>query len=84
VREERTFLREITLSLEGKDAAAQAAVEKKAKDLVARARKGERFGELAKSNSESQTKEQYGELGGFKKGELGKTIEALIWEKERG
>ncbi len=84
VREEKIFLREITLLAEGKDAAGVAAVEKKAKDIAARARKGERFAELAKSNSESGTKDQYGELGGFKKGELDKGIEALIWDKERG
>ena len=36
VREERLFLREILISTEGKDAAATAAAEKKAKDLVAR------------------------------------------------
>lgn len=43
VRQERIFLREILISTEGKDAAGIAAAEKKAKDLVARARKGERF-----------------------------------------
>ena len=84
VREERVFLREIVLSTDGKSAAEVAAVEKKAKDLVARARKGERFGDLAKANSESQTKDQYGELGGFKKGEIDKAIESIIWDKERG
>jgi parvulin-like peptidyl-prolyl isomerase len=84
VREERVFLREIVLSLEGKSAAEQAAIEKKARDLVTRARKGEKFGELAKSNSDSATKEQYGELPGLKPGEMDKSIEALIWNKERG
>jgi hypothetical protein len=41
VREEQVFLREILISTDGKDAAGIAAAEKKAKDLVARARKGE-------------------------------------------
>lgn len=84
VREERVFLREIVLAMDGKSAAEQAAVEKKAKDLVARAKKGEKFGELAKSNSDAATKDQFGELGGFKKGELDKSIESIIWDKERG
>jgi peptidyl-prolyl cis-trans isomerase SurA len=84
MREERVFLREIVLSTDGKTPAEVAAVEKKAKDLVARARKGERFTDLAKANSESQTKDQYGDLGGFKKGELDKSIEALVWSQERG
>src|SRR5580704_11467945 len=51
VREERLFLREIFISSDGKDAAGTAAAEKKAKDLVPRARKGERFAELARDNS---------------------------------
>ncbi|MBC8165390.1 MAG: peptidylprolyl isomerase [Bryobacteraceae bacterium] len=84
MREESVFLREIFLSTEGKDPAATAAVEKKAKDVAARARKGERFTELAKANSDSVTKEQYGELGAFKKGELDKSIENLVWTQERG
>jgi parvulin-like peptidyl-prolyl isomerase len=84
MRDDRVFLREIFLSTEGKDPAEIAAVEKKAKDLVARARKGERFGDLAKQNSEAATKEQYGELGGFKKGELDPQIEAVVWALERG
>ena len=70
VREERVFLREILISTEGKDAAGIAAAEKKAKDLVARARKGERFPELARDNSDAVTAKNGGELGGFKKGEL--------------
>jgi peptidyl-prolyl cis-trans isomerase SurA len=84
VREERVFLREIFVSTEGKDEAAVAAAEKKAKDLAARARKGERFGELARQNSDSVTKEQNGELGGFKKSELDREIADLVFAQERG
>ena len=43
VREEKLFIREILISTEGKDDTGVAAAEKKAKDLVARARRGERF-----------------------------------------
>jgi parvulin-like peptidyl-prolyl isomerase len=84
VREERAFLREILVSTEGKDAAGQAAAEKKAKDLVARAKKGERFAEMARDNSDAVTAKQFGDLGGFKKGELNKTIEDMIWDKPKG
>ena len=52
MRQERVFLREIFVSTEGKDAAGIAAAEKKAKDLVVRARKGERFAEMAQANSD--------------------------------
>src|SRR5215472_8880046 len=84
VREERVFLREIFISTDGRDAAGKAAAEKKAKDLVARARKGEKFPELARDNSDSQTAKQGGEMGGFKKGDLRKDLEDQVWDKEKG
>lgn len=84
LREDKVYLREILVSNAGKDAAGIAASEKKAKDLASRARKGERFPEMARDNSDAITARNYGELGGFKKGELSKTIEDQIWEKPRG
>ena len=85
LREEQVFLREIFLSTEGKSEAEIAGIEKKAKDLAARAKKGERFGELAKQNSDSVTRDMYGDFGtGFKKGDLDKQIEAVVWNQERG
>jgi parvulin-like peptidyl-prolyl isomerase len=80
VREERIFLRDIFLSTKDKDAAA---VEKKAKDLVARARKAEKFFDLARDNSESQTAQSGGDLGGWKRGELHPDIEKLVFDKPR-
>ena len=84
VREERVYLREILVSTEGKDAAGIAAAEKKARDLVARARKGERFPEMARDNSDAVTAKTMGELGGFKKGDLNPVIEGLIWNQPKG
>ena len=85
VRKEQLFLREILISTEGKNAAGAAAAEKKAKDLVARARKGERFPELARDNSDAVTAQNYGDLGtGFKKGDLNKLLEDQVWEKPKG
>ena len=83
-REERVFLREIALSTQGKQDAALAAIEKKAKDLVERARKGERFAELAQSNSDSPTAKDGGALDPYKKGDLAPAIEAAVWSKDRG
>jgi len=83
-REERVFLREITVSTQGKDAVGLAAAQKKAKDLVDRARRGERFNELAQTNSDSQTAKDGGALDPYKKGELAPAIEATVWDKERG
>jgi len=84
VREERLFLREIFISTEGKDAAATAAAEKKAKDLVARARKGERFPEMARDNSEAVTAKGMGELPPFKKGDMPANIEEQVWSQPKG
>lgn len=82
-REERIFLREIFLNIEGKSDAEKAAVEKKAKDLVARARKGEKFTDLARDNSDSDTAKNEGELPPSKKGELRKEIEEKVWAAKR-
>jgi peptidyl-prolyl cis-trans isomerase SurA len=39
---------------------------------------------MARDNSDAITAKNYGELGGFKKGELSPTIEGAIWDKPRG
>lgn len=77
VREERVFLREIFLKADDKN---NAVVEKKAKDLVARAKKGEKFGEMARDNSDADSAQNFGELGGFKRGELDATIEEMVFK----
>jgi parvulin-like peptidyl-prolyl isomerase len=82
-REERVFLREILVSTENKDAAGVAAADKKARDLVARARKGEKFNELARDNSDAQSADEEGFIGAFKKGDLRKEVEDLVWDKPR-
>jgi peptidyl-prolyl cis-trans isomerase SurA len=84
VREERIFLREILVSTENKDAAGIAAAQKKADDLVKRARGGERFAEMAHENSDAVTREQYGDLGGWKKNELAANIETAVWSQAAG
>src|SRR5713226_710288 len=84
VRQERLFLREILVSTENKDAAGKAAAEKKAKDLVARARKGERFPEMARDNSDAVTNKTYGQLDPYKKGAIAKAIEDQVWNQPKG
>jgi len=85
-REERIYLREIAISTQGKqdDPVALAALQKKAKDLADRARRGERFNELAQTNSDSVTAKDGGSLDPYKKGELAPAIEGAVWDKERG
>ena len=51
MRKDQTFLRELFLTTAGKTPAEEAAIEKKSKDLVARARKNEKFGDLVRDNS---------------------------------
>jgi len=83
VREERVFLREILIAADPKDPDSFAAAEKRAKSLVERARRGERFEDLARDNSDAVTAKNGGDLGGWKKGDLKKEIEDQIWDKER-
>jgi parvulin-like peptidyl-prolyl isomerase len=82
-REERVYLREILVSTEGKDAKGIAVAEKKAKDLSARARKGEKFPEMARDNSDAATAQQGGDVGWSKKGELAKTLEDIVFAQQR-
>lgn len=84
IRDESVILREILISTEGKDASGVAAAETKAKDIVARARKGENFGNLARDNSNAATARDYGQLQPFKRGELKKELEDVVFSQERG
>lgn len=83
-RKERVFLREILISTQGKDAVGLAATEKKAKDIVARARKGEKFADLIRDNSDAITAKQGGALEPFEKGLLNPALETMIWDKPKG
>ncbi|HTS47221.1 MAG TPA: peptidylprolyl isomerase [Bryobacteraceae bacterium] len=84
VREERLYLREILVSTDGKDDAGVAAADKKAKDLVSRARRGERFAEMARDNSDSPSAKDMGALPPYKKGDLAKDLEDLVWNQPKG
>jgi len=79
-REERVFLQEILIASD-KDAAA---AEKKAKDVSARGKRGEKFDELATANSDSASAPQGGEIGAFEKGSLRPEIESAVWNQPRG
>jgi parvulin-like peptidyl-prolyl isomerase len=84
VRDEKVFLSEILISIQGKDASGAAAAEKKAKQVAADAAKGQRFSDLARDNSDAATAKQGGELGGYKKGDLAKQIEDAVWNLPKG
>jgi parvulin-like peptidyl-prolyl isomerase len=84
IRDEKVYLSEILISTEGKDAAGVAAAEKKAKQLSTDASKGQRFSDLARDNSDASTAKDGGALGGYKKGDLTKQIEDLVWNLPKG
>jgi peptidyl-prolyl cis-trans isomerase SurA len=85
VRQEQVFLRQILVSTEGKTPEQAAAAEKKAKDLVARARKGEKFSDLAATNSDDpETAPGGGELPPFKRGQLLKQVEDIVFKMKKG
>jgi peptidyl-prolyl cis-trans isomerase SurA len=85
VREEQVFLSQILISTEGKTPEQAAAAEKKAKDLVARARKGEKFSDLARDNSdETETAKNGGYVGAMKKGLMDKPIEDVVFKGKKG
>jgi peptidyl-prolyl cis-trans isomerase SurA len=84
VRQETVSLREILISSGDNTPAKVAAAEKKAKDVVDRARKGEKFVELARQNSDAETAKDDGLLGTFTKGQLAAPIEAAVFPKKKG
>lgn len=89
-RDERVILSSLFISTVGLDSAGQAAAEKKAKDLVARANKGENFADLVMQNSDDKaTADQGGVQPPFTKtgtpgDHLDERLEAQVWDKPRG
>ncbi len=83
VRDEEIYLREILFSSEGKSPAEAAGLEKKAKDVVARLRKNEKFNVLVREFSDSQTRNEDGDIGWMKKGMLNKQIEDLVFKSQK-
>ncbi len=90
MRAERVILSEIFINSVGLDAAGQAAAEKKARDLVAKANKGDNFAELATANSDNTAAAQQGGVlppftkNGTPGDHLSPELEALVWDKARG
>ena len=84
VREEIVMLREMLVATGDNTPARVAAAEKKAKGLVDRARKGEKFGDLARQNSDAPTAAADGELGSFKRGQLRKEIDDVVFVHDKG
>ena len=85
IREEVVSLREILVSVGDGSPEKTAAAEKKAKGLVDRARKGEmKFPDLARQYSDAATATSDGELGIFKRGDLAKDIDDVVFKQSKG
>jgi parvulin-like peptidyl-prolyl isomerase len=85
VRDEEVFTQKIFISTEGKTPEQVAAAERKAKDLVARAHKGEKFADLAATNSDDlETARAGGEMPPFKRGQFIKAIDDVVFKEKKG
>ncbi len=85
VRPEQVRLRQILISTEGKDPKEIPALEKKANEILARLRKGERFAEVASKYSDDQESARAGgDIGFWKRGLLDKEIEDIVFNAKRG
>jgi parvulin-like peptidyl-prolyl isomerase len=81
MRQEQVFLREILISSVGKTPEQVAAAEKRAKDILARAKKGEKFPELARDTSDSDSAKNFGEIGWYKRADLTPELQRLFKEQ---
>ena len=85
VRQEQVFLSQILISTEGKTPAQVTAAEAKVKDLVTRARKGERFSEMALANSDDpETSRNGGQLPPRQRGMSLKQIDDFAFTQPKG
>jgi len=83
VRPEQVALREIEVSTEGKKDEELPALKKKAETALQRVKDGEDFGEIAKRFSDSSTAKQNGFLGVYKRGELSKALEDIVFKMKK-
>jgi peptidyl-prolyl cis-trans isomerase SurA len=85
IRQEMVQLREVLVAVTDPAPDKVAAAEKKAKAIVDRARKGEtKFTDLARQYSDAPTATQDGELGAFKRGDLPKDLEEIVFKQPKG
>jgi peptidyl-prolyl cis-trans isomerase SurA len=83
VRPEQVALREIEVSTEGKKDEELPDLKKKAETALKRVKDGEDFGEIAKRFSDSSTAKQGGFLGVYKRGELSKELEEIVFKMKK-
>jgi peptidyl-prolyl cis-trans isomerase SurA len=83
VRPEQVALREIEVTTQGKKPEELPDLKKKAETALKRVQDGEDFGEIAKRLSDGSTKSQGGFLGVYKRGELSKELEDVVFKLKK-
>ncbi len=83
VRPEQVALREIEVNTQGKTEAELPDLKKKAETALKRVKDGEDFGEIAKRFSDGSTAKQGGFLGVYKRGELSKELEDIVFKMKK-
>ena len=85
VRKSEVYLSQILISTEGKNAEQIATAEKKAKELVTRANKGEKFSELASENSDdTATAHDGGVLPAIQPDQLRDDLRQIVTKTRKG
>jgi peptidyl-prolyl cis-trans isomerase SurA len=82
-RQEQVALSSILVKTEGKKESELPELKAKAQKLHDRVKDGEDFGELAKRFSDGPTAQQGGFLGVYKKGELNKQLEEIVFKMNK-
>lgn len=83
IRPEQVGLREIEVATEGKKESEIPDLKKKAETALQRVKDGEDFGEIAKRLSDGSTAKQGGFLGVYKRGELSKQLEDVVFKMKK-
>ncbi|HEV3375626.1 MAG TPA: peptidylprolyl isomerase [Candidatus Acidoferrum sp.] len=83
IRPEQVALREIEIATEGKKESEIPDLKKKAETALQRVKDGEDFGEIAKRLSDGSTAKQGGFLGVYKRGELSKQLEDVVFKMKK-
>ncbi len=83
--EAQVFLSQIVISTEGKTPEQVAAAEKKAKDVSARAKRGDKFADLARDYSDDiETAKNGGYIGAIPRGTMDKSVEDVVFKEKKG
>jgi len=83
IRPEQVALREIEVATEGKKESEIPDLKKKAETALQRVKDGEDFAEIAKRLSDGSTAKQGGFLGVYKRGELSRQLEDIVFKMKK-